>query len=97
VLLISHSFWIFMVAFIVRGLKEFGEPTRDALIMDLAPEEAKARTFGTYYLIRGVVVTLAALSSAWLWSISPQATFLTAVASRCCYARFRLHLERIQT
>jgi len=37
-----------MVAFIVRGLKEFGEPTREALIMDLAPEEAKARTFGTY-------------------------------------------------
>lgn len=80
VLLISHSFWMFVIAFVVRGLKEFGEPTRKALIMDLAPEDAKARTFGTYYLIRDVIVTLAALSSALLWNISPAANFLIAAA-----------------
>jgi len=80
VLLVSHSFWMFVFAFIIRGLKEFGEPTRKALIMDLAPEEAKARTFGAYYLIRDVFVTLAALTSAWLWNISPEANFLTAAA-----------------
>jgi len=78
VLLVSHSFPMFVVAFIVRGLKEFGEPTRKALIMDLAPEEAKARTFGAYYLIRDVIVSIAALSSAWLWNLSPSANFLTA-------------------
>ncbi|MBP7334001.1 MAG: MFS transporter, partial [Candidatus Cloacimonas sp.] len=41
VLLISHSFSAMVIAFIIRGLKEFGEPTRKALIMDLAPEDAK--------------------------------------------------------
>lgn len=46
--------------------------------MDLAPDDAKARTFGAYYLIRDVIVSIAALSSAWLWNISPQANFLTA-------------------
>ena len=66
------------MAFVIRGLKEFGEPTRKALIMDLAPEHAKAGTFGTYYLIRDVIVSLAAFSSAFLWNISPQANFLTA-------------------
>ena len=35
-------------AFIVRGLKEFGEPTMKALNMDLAPEERKAAVFGLY-------------------------------------------------
>ena len=40
----------------LRGLKEFGEPTRKALIMDLAPEDRKAAMFGLYYLIRDVVV-----------------------------------------
>lgn len=80
VLLFSHSFPMFVIAFIVRGLKEFGEPTRKALIMDLAPEDAKARTFGAYYLVRDIVVTLAALSSAWLWNFSPAANFLTAFA-----------------
>ena len=80
VLLFAHSFWMFAIAFVIRGLKEFGEPTRKALIMDLAPEDAKARTFGTYYLIRDIIVTLAALSSAWLWNISPATNFLTAAA-----------------
>lgn len=80
VLLLSHSFPMYVLAFIIRGLKEFGEPTRKALIMDLAPEGAKARTFGAYYLIRDVVVSFAALTSAALWNISPAANFLTATA-----------------
>lgn len=78
VLLVSHSFQALVVAFIVRGLKEFGEPTRKALIMDLAPEEAKARTFGAYYLIRDIIVSIAALSSALLWNISPAMNFIVA-------------------
>jgi len=80
VLLLAHRFWMFVLAFVVRGLKEFGEPTRKALIMDLAPEDAKARTFGAYYLIRDLLVGLAALSSAWLWMISPAVNFLVAAA-----------------
>ena len=79
-LLISHSFWMLVVAFIVRGLKEFGEPTRKALIMDLAPEDKKAGMFGLYYLIRDVIVSLAAFGGAWLWTISPQTNFLVAAA-----------------
>ncbi len=80
VLFFSHSFATFVAAFIIRGLKEFGEPTRKALIMDLAPEDAKARTFGAYYLIRDIIVSIAALSSAWLWNIAPAANFVAAAA-----------------
>ncbi len=80
VLLFSHSFWMLVVAFIVRGLKEFGEPTRKALIMDLAPEDKKAAMFGLYYLIRDVIVSLAAFGGAFLWEISPQTNFLVAAA-----------------
>ncbi|MHA1124385.1 MAG: MFS transporter [Candidatus Heimdallarchaeota archaeon] len=64
--------WLFYVAFVIRGLKEFGEPTRKALIMDLAPENAKANTFGVYYLIRDVIVSLAAFGGAFLWKIGPE-------------------------
>jgi MFS family permease len=77
-LLFCRSFPSFVLAFVLRGLKEFGEPTRKALIMDLAPEGAKASSFGTYYLVRDVVVSAAALSSATLWNISPAVNFLTA-------------------
>jgi len=74
----SSSFTALVIAFIIRGLKEVGEPTRKSLIMDLAPEGAKAETFGTYYLFRDVVVSMAALSSAFLWNISPLTNFMTA-------------------
>jgi MFS family permease len=78
VLVFSKTFAALAVAFVIRGLKEFGEPTRKALIMDLAPEGAKAATFGTYYLVRDVIVSLGAFSSAFLWNISPQTNFLVA-------------------
>ena len=80
VLYFSHTFTALVFAFIIRGLKEFGEPTRKALIMDLAPENLKAATFGTYYLIRDIIVAVAALSSAYLWNISPGTNFMTAFA-----------------
>ena len=78
VLLFSNRFEIFVVAFIIRGLKEFGEPTRKALIMDLAPEDKKAAIFGAYYLIRDIIVSAAAFSGALFWMISPQVNFLVA-------------------
>ena len=79
-LLYARSFEILVLAFILRGLKEFGEPTRKALIMDLAPEGRKAAMFGLYYLMRDIIVSLAAFGGAFLWLISPQVNFLTAFA-----------------
>ena len=77
-LIFARSFEILVVAFILRGLKEFGEPTRKALIMDLAPEGRKAAMFGLYYLMRDIIVSIAAFGGAFLWLISPQVNFLTA-------------------
>jgi MFS family permease len=70
VLLFSRSFWVLVIAFVVRGMKEFGEPTRKALIMDLAPEGKKAGTFGVYYLVRDMIVSVAAFGGALLWDPS---------------------------
>lgn len=78
VLFFCHSFTWLVLAFILRGLKEFGEPTRKALIMDLAPEGQKAAMFGLYYLLRDVIVSVAAFGGAFLWLIGPGANFLTA-------------------
>jgi MFS family permease len=70
VLLVAQSFWVMVIAFVIRGLKEFGEPTRKALIMDLAPDGRKAATFGVYYLIRDIIVSVAAFGGALLWDAS---------------------------
>ncbi|MDE3058167.1 MAG: MFS transporter [Bacteroidota bacterium] len=80
VLLFSHTFVWLVVAFIIRGLKEFGEPTRKALILELSPENRKAGMFGVYYLVRDVIVSVAAFVGAFLWEISPEVNFLTAFA-----------------
>ena len=77
-LLYSRSMEWLIVAFILRGLKEFGEPTRKALIMDLSPNSCKANMFGLYYLIRDVFVAFAALGGAFLWQISPETNLVTA-------------------
>lgn len=71
VLMQARSMWLLVIAFFVRGLKEFGEPTRKALIVDLCDDAAKARMFGVYYFIRDTIVSLAALLGAWLWFIDP--------------------------
>ena len=83
VLLFSHQFPMMVLAFIIRGLKEFGEPTRKALIMDLAPEGKKAGVFGVYYLIRDTIVSLAAFGGVFLWAIKPEINLLVAFGCGC--------------
>ena len=77
-LLWADNFTWLAVSFVVRGLKEFGEPARKALIIAQAPPELRARIYGAYYLIRDCIVTAGSFIGAWLWSISPQANFIGA-------------------
>ena len=77
-LLWAHDFKWLALAFVVRGLKEFGEPARKALIIGEAVPELRARTYGAYYLIRDCTVTSGSFLGAWLWSMSPSANFIGA-------------------
>ncbi len=77
-LLWATSFGWLALAFVVRGLKEFGEPARKALIIGEAVPELRARTYGAYYLIRDCVVTSGSFLGAGLWSVSPRANFIGA-------------------
>ena len=74
----ATNFGWLALAFVVRGLKEFGEPARKALIIGEASPEMRARTYGAYYLIRDCVVTSGSFLGAGLWSISPLANFTGA-------------------
>jgi len=79
-LLWAQSFAWLAVAFAVRGLKEFGEPARKALIIGEAQPELRSRTYGAYYLMRDCVVTLGSLLGAGLWSVGPRINFAVAAA-----------------
>ena len=80
VLMVSRSFGWLIIAFVVRGLKEFGEPTRKALIMDLSPDDGRAAMFGLYYLVRDLIVSVGAFGGAILWEIGPEVNLVTAAA-----------------
>lgn len=79
ILWLSTSFMLLIVAFIVRGLKEFGEPTRKSLIMDLSPPGQRPVYFGSYYFYRDIIVTASTILGALLWkNVGPGATFITS-------------------
>ncbi len=77
-LLWAGTFAWLALAFAVRGLKEFGEPARKALIIGEAAPELRARTYGAYYLIRDCVVTTGSFVGVMLWNVSPRANFIGA-------------------
>ena len=77
-LLFAHNFAALALAFAVRGMKEFGEPARKALIIAYAPPALKSKAYGVYYLIRDCIVTTGSFVGAALWKVSPQANFLGA-------------------
>jgi MFS family permease len=80
VLLFSRSFPALMVAFFIRGLKEFGDTSRKALIVTYSEPERRGQMIGAYYLVRDLIVSIGAVVGAYLWARSPAANFLGAAA-----------------
>ena len=76
--MLASSFSFLVLAFIVGGLREIGEPSRKAMIVDFAEEGVRARSVGLYYLVRSLSITPAALLGGLLWKIAPQVPFITA-------------------
>jgi Major Facilitator Superfamily len=75
---LSHSFAQLVLAYVVDGLREIGEPARKALIVDLADPLLRGRTVGLYYSIRGFAVAGAAAIGGALWTVRPALTFAVA-------------------
>ena len=78
--ILAHSFAGLVLAFVIGGLREVGEPARKALILDLVPGGARARGVGLYYLIRSLAITPAAVTGGLLWKLTPQVPFVLAGA-----------------
>jgi MFS family permease len=79
-LLVSHGFTTLAVAFAIRGLKEFGDTSRKALIIGYCKPERRGQMVGAYYLVRDLIVSAAAIVGAYLWKLGPRLNFLGAAA-----------------
>jgi MFS family permease len=80
----SGSFAMLVVAFAIRGLKEFGDTSRKALIIGYCAPERRGQMIGAYYLVRDLLVSTGAILGAWLWKIGPGANFLGAAIFGLC-------------
>ena len=69
-----------VLAFVVGGLREIGEPARKALIVDLAEPHLRARSVGLYYLLRSLAIAPAAFVGGLLWDVAPRIPFYVAGA-----------------
>ncbi len=77
---LARSFAGLVAAFVVGGLREIGEPSRKALIVDFAQAAMRARTIGLYYFIRSLAIAPAAFVGGLLWERRPSLPFLAALA-----------------
>jgi len=79
-LLLSRSFSGLVIAFVIRGLKEFGETSRKALIIGYSEFERRGQMIGAYYLVRDLIVSAGAILGAYLWKLGPALNFIGAAA-----------------
>lgn len=77
-IIFASSFTFLILAFVIGGLREIGEPSRKAMIVDFAQDNLRARSVGLYYLVRSLSITPAAAIGGLLWKVTPQLPFLVA-------------------
>jgi MFS family permease len=93
-LLMSRSFAALVVAFMIRGFKEFGDTSRKALIIGYCDSDRRGQMVGTYYLVRDVIVSLGAIAGAYLWKLGPALNFLGATAFGIAGTIFYIRVTR---
>src|SRR6266513_18095 len=79
-LLVSRSFSALVIAFMIRGFKEFGDTSRKALIIGYCEPQHCGQMVGSYYLVRDLIVSVGAILGAYLWKAGPALNFLGAAA-----------------
>jgi MFS family permease len=77
-LMISRSFAALVIAFAIRGFKEFGDTSRKALIIGYCDPARCGQMVGAYYLVRDLIVSAAAILGAYLWKQNAELNFLVA-------------------
>jgi MFS family permease len=95
-LLMSRSFPALVIAFTIRGLKEFGDTSRKALIIGYSEPQHRGRMIGTYYLVRDLIVSTGAIIGAYLWKLGPALNFLGAAAIGAAGTIFYIKTIRLQ-
>jgi MFS family permease len=77
-IVVASNVWLLILAFVIGGFREIGEPARKAMIVDFAQDGVRARSVGLYYLVRSLSITPAAAVGGLLWKLTPEVPFVVA-------------------
>jgi MFS family permease len=87
--------WGLILAFVVYGLREIGEPARKALITSLLPSAVRAEGIGLYWGLRSLAICWASLVGAFVWyAFGPEHLLYLAFAIGCLGAAVYYMLVR---
>src|SRR5437660_10519953 len=79
-LLMSRSFSALVIAFMIRGFKEFGDTSRKALIIGYSDSYRRDKLVAPTFFPRNLIVSVGAILGAYLWKLGPALNFLGAAA-----------------
>jgi len=68
--------WGLVLAFVICGLREFGEPARKAIITELVPSDCRTQAIGIYWAARCAGVAPASITGGLLWYFAGPKTML---------------------
>jgi MFS family permease len=68
--------WGMVLAFVVGGLREFGEPARKAMITELVPSDCRTQAIGIYWSVRSTGIMPASLLGGLIWWLAGPETML---------------------
>jgi len=89
------GYWGLVVAYVIAGLREIGEPARKAMITELLPQHIKTAATGIYWSVRSFAVMLAPVIGAIIWlTAGPQWAFIAAFVVGVIGAAFFLAMFR---
>ena len=95
-LILSRSFSILVIAFAIRGFKEFGDTSRKALIIGYCDPARCGQMVGAYYLVRDVIVSFGSIVGAYLWALGAELNLLVAAGLGISGAIFYIKTIRDQ-
>jgi predicted MFS family arabinose efflux permease len=76
----SATYPALVIAFMIGGMREMGEPARKSLIVDLSDPAHRGRSVGVYYTVRNLLVVPAGIVGGMLWQRTPALTLEAAFA-----------------
>ena len=72
----AWGIWGMVLAFVVSGLREFGEPARKAIITELVPADCRTQAIGIYWSARCAGIVPASLAGGLIWILAGPRTML---------------------